>query len=83
MSSKSSSPFSSFSDRAEKTKIEPTYHTVVDGQVTVGELLRILQSIVQRNSDAKHMPVFHVEFGGLVPSTIVEEEGEKLVIAGR
>ena len=82
MSSKSSSPFASFSDRAENTKIEPTYHTVVDSQLTVGELLQILQAIVHKNPGAENMPVFHVEFGGLVPTTIAEEEGEKLVIAG-
>ncbi len=73
MSSKSST----FSEQAQQA-IYRTRH----GQLTVGELFRILENVLRKDPEAKNMPVFHVEFGGLVPSTVVEVEDDKLVIAG-
>lgn len=40
--------------------------------LTVGELLHLLQEILQEDPDAKKLPVYHTEFGGLVRSQSVE-----------
>jgi hypothetical protein len=82
MSSKSSA-FSSFASQAEHSEqAQQTIYRARHGQLTVGELLRILENVLRKDPEATVMPVFHVEFGGLVPSTVVEVEDDKLVIAG-
>ncbi len=82
MSSKSSA-FSSFANQAEVSATQQAaIYRARHGQLTVGELLRILENVVRKDPEAREMPVFHVEFGGLVPSTVVEVEEDKLVIAG-
>ena len=60
---------------------QQTIYRARHGQLTVGELLRILENVVRKNPEARDIPVFHVEFGGLVPSTVVEVEEDKLVIS--
>ena len=40
--------------------------------VTVKDLLTVLQELVKKNPKAKSMPVYHVEFGGLVRVQLVE-----------
>lgn len=44
----------------------------VSKPLSLGELLRLLQEILQEDPDAKKMPVYHTEFGGLVRSKVVE-----------
>lgn len=80
MSSKSS-PFASFSDVADPTKTESNnqYYST-SGQLTVVELMRILHTIIQKNPSAKDALVFHIEFGALTPSNVVEETKDGVVI---
>ncbi len=41
-------------------------------RLTVEKLMSLLQEILAEDPEAKKMPVYHVEFGGLTRSSIVE-----------
>lgn len=80
MSSKSS-PFASFSDVSEptKTKSSKQYYSM-SGQLTVAELMSILNTIIHKDPTTKDAPVFHIELGALTPSNVVEVTNDGVVI---
>ena len=51
-------------------------------QFTIAELLNALRVLLSRHPELAGMPVFHVEYGGIVPSRKIEvpPEGEMMVI---
>ena len=55
------------SDTESSSSTEYTKKTL-----TVGELLRLLQEILQEDPEATNLPVYHTEFGGFVRSKVVE-----------
>lgn len=77
--------FACFADRAERGE-ELVYsnniYTCKNNQLTVGELLRILQDIVKDNPEALDGAICHVEYGGLTKSTTVEITYDGIVISG-
>jgi hypothetical protein len=76
-----SSQFSSFADAAEmSSKSETTFSTKND-QLTVEELIKILQTIVRRDPSMKDARVCHVEFGSMTPSTEVQTQAENVIIS--
>jgi hypothetical protein len=66
----------------EMPPVEPVVVQSRQGQFTIGELLQILRELVRENPAATALPVFHVEYGGIVPSRKVEipREGDMMVI---
>ena len=54
-----------------------------NNQLTVRELMDILRTIVRKDPSVLNAPVFHVEFGGLTPTTTVEvSEDTGVVLSG-
>ena len=58
-----------------------TTYTAENGQLTVGELMKILETIVSKNPEAKDAPVSHVEFGGVTPTRILETGKYGVILA--
>ena len=80
--SKNSSAFGSFTDAAVTNSTPHSIYTTKHDQLTVDELIRILQTIVRKDPSSKDAPVWHVEFGSLTPSRFVETHEEGVVISG-
>ena len=85
MSSKSST-FSEFASRADATMLPQDgaeIYVTKHKQLSVRELMTILQTIVRKDPSMLDAPVFHVEFGSLTPSTTVEASDDTgIVISG-
>ncbi len=77
--SKNSSRFGSY---AETISTPQSIYTTKYDQLTVDELIRILQTIVRKDPSAKDAPVWHIEFGSLTPSRFVETHEEGVIISG-
>ena len=62
--------------------VEPVVVQSRQEQFTIAELLQILRELVRENPAAAALPVFHVEYGGIVPSRKIEipREGDIMVI---
>jgi hypothetical protein len=69
-------------DDYEMARVEPVVVLSKQDQFTIGELLHILREIVRENPAAADLPIFHVVYGGIVPSRKVEipPQGDMMVI---
>jgi hypothetical protein len=80
--SKSSNPFTSFSEVASTEISTNTSIKTKHQQLTVSELLFFLHNIVRNDPTLKYAPVFHIEFGALTPSMMIEVVDGEVVISG-
>lgn len=74
--SKTSSEFAAFANAAENDKVgvksnDRKLYSKYE-QLTVGELISVLQRIVKRDPDARNTKISYIEMGSIVPSTTVE-----------
>lgn len=82
--SKTSSDFAAFANAADKTKSDVKSNDIYstkNTQLTVGELMRILQKIIQKDPDARDAKISHIEMGGITSSTTVEVCDEGVIIS--
>jgi hypothetical protein len=74
-------PFSHYED-AEMPPAPPIVIQSQGSQFTIAELVDRLRMLLMRHPELASLPVFHVEYGGIVPSRRIEvpSEGDMMVI---
>ncbi len=69
-------------DEDAALRAEPVIIHSLGPQYTIGELLHVLRELVAEYPQIVTLPVFHVEYGGLVPTRKVEipRQGDMMVL---
>jgi hypothetical protein len=75
------SPFASFADAAEPTRPINDIYNTKNEQLTIRELIKILQTIVRKDPSAIDTLVWHEEFGSMMRSTTVTRQDENIIIS--
>lgn len=62
--------------------VNPNRFITYNKQLTVGELLVFLTKIINLNPDNSNLPVFAVEYGGILElsEVVLEEKNQRVVI---